>query len=128
MAVGPAGVPAGFPVAIDGGASKPAFDAAGLIHLTVGTPFKRPTRTLAFDAAGQAVEAGSAGLDIASTSEFIGIDRTGDVPVAPLVGRDGTTFVVDLSGGTTTVAGVSPSFAGDRGLFVGGESFDMPRR
>ncbi len=109
VAVGPAGVPAGFPVAIDGGASRPAFDAAGRIHVTVGTPFKRPTRTLAFDAGGRTVEAGSAELEIASTSEVIGIDRTGDVPVAPLVGGDGTTFVVDLSGGTTTVAGVSPS-------------------
>jgi hypothetical protein len=109
VAIGPAGVAAGFPVAIDGSASEPVTDGAGRIHVTVGTPGQRPTRMLVFDATGRTVEAGSAKLEIASTSEFIGIEGTGDIPVAPLVGRDGTTFVADLSGGTTTVGRVSPS-------------------
>ena len=37
-AIGPAGAVPGFPVSIDGVVSPPAFDDAGRIHLTVGTP------------------------------------------------------------------------------------------
>ena len=115
VAVGTTGVPAGFPVTIAGSASRPAFDAAGLIHLTVGTPNEPPSGTLVFDAAGQTVDVGSGALDVAATSEFLGIEGTGDVPAPPLVGRDGTTFIVDLSGGRTTVAGLGPSGEGMAG-------------
>jgi hypothetical protein len=108
-AVGPAGVPAGFPVAIEGIASEPAFDAAGQIHVIVGTPFERPARTLVFDPGGRAVGGGSGELEIAAPSEFDGIEGTGGSPAAPLVGLDGTTFLIDISGGRTTVAGVSRS-------------------
>ena len=105
-AVGPEGFPAGFPVAIDGIASKPAFDAAGRIHLTVGTPFKRPARTLIFDPDGRPVDGGSDPLQIAATSDFSGAG--GYYPAPPLVGADGTTFVIDTIGGTT-VAGLDAS-------------------
>jgi len=105
-AVGPGGVPAGFPVAIDGLASEPAFDSAGWIHVTVGTPFPRPVRTLVFDPNGRAVNAGSGVLDIAATNDWKGAG--GSFPAAPLVGADGTTFIIDDVEGTT-VAGLSPS-------------------
>ncbi len=105
-AVSFAGVPAGFPVAIDGLASGPAFDAAGRIHVTVGSPLKAPARTLTFEANGRAADAGASKLDIAATGEFVGIEGTSDpFPAAPLVHGAGITFVVDTIGGTT-VAGV----------------------
>jgi hypothetical protein len=109
VAIGASGVPAGFPITIIGSASRPATDAAGLIHVTVGTPNERPAGTLVFDAAGRTVDVSSGQMEIAATGEFVGTSGSRDIPVAPLVGRDGTTFVVDLSGGTTTVAGVNPS-------------------
>ena len=109
VAIGPTGVPAGFPVAIAGSASRPALDDAGLVHLTVGTPGRPPAGTLVFDSAGRTVDVSSGEMDIAPTSELLGGDRIGDIPVAPLVGRDGTTYVIDLSGGATTVAGVDPA-------------------
>jgi hypothetical protein len=105
-ALGPAGVPAGFPVGIEGIASKPAFDAAGRIHVTVGTPFRRPARTLVFGPDGRGVGAGSDSLPIAATSDFSGAG--GYYPAPPLVGADGTTFIIDTVGGTT-VAGLGPS-------------------
>lgn len=105
-ALGPAGVPAGFPVGIDGIASEPAFDAAGRIHVTVGTPFRRPARTLVFGPDGRGVGAGSQSLPIAATSDFSGAG--GYIPAPPLVGADGTTFIIDTVGGTT-VAGLGPS-------------------
>ena len=109
VAIAATGVPPGFPIAIVGSASRPAIDAAGLIHLTVGTPNARPAGTLAFDAAGRTVDISSGQLEIAATGDFLGAGASGDVPVAPLVGADGRTFVIDLSGGKTTVAGVSAS-------------------
>jgi hypothetical protein len=103
------GVRAGWPVAIDGMASRPAFDATGRIHIIVGVPFERPARTLIFDADGRTVDAGSDLLNIAAPSEFDGIEGTELFPAPPLVGRDGTTYLIDISGGETTVAGLGPS-------------------
>jgi len=108
VAVSFAGAGAGFPITIEGSASEPAFDAAGRIHLTVGTPFERPARTLVFDTNGQAVVGGSGELEIAATGECVGIEGSCPAPAAPLVGPDGTTFVVDSSGNRTTVVGLSP--------------------
>lgn len=105
-AVGSAGVPAGFPVVVEGIASKPAFDAAGQIHVTVGVPTERSAMTLVFDPDGRGVFAGSGGLGIAATSDWTGAG--GNFPAAPLVGTDGTTFVIDTIDGTT-VAGLNPS-------------------
>lgn len=116
VALGPAGVPAGFPVAIDGIASEPAFDAAGRIHLTVDIGRDGLARTLVLDTDGQALVGGSGELEIAATGECVGIERTRPTfmstcvnPAAPLVSPDGTTFVIDVFGNRTTVVGVSPS-------------------
>jgi hypothetical protein len=100
------GVPSGFPVAINGAASGPAFDAAGHIHVTVGSPVKRPARTLVFDQHGAAVATGSGELDLAASSDWWGVGA--DYPAPPLVATDGTRFVIDTTNGTT-VAAVSPS-------------------
>lgn len=107
-AVGPAGVPGGFPAAIDGIASKPAFDAAGRIHVTVGVPFQAPSRTLTFSQRGRATEAGAGEFDLAASSEFAGIEGSAITPAAPFVGADGTTFLIDTSAGRTAVARVDP--------------------
>jgi hypothetical protein len=114
-ALGPAGVPAGFPVALDGIASKPAFDAAGRIHVTIGSPIDPPARTLVFDANGRAVEGGSGALEMTATNPWTGAGAVH--PGVPLVAADGTTFVIDAAGdaqlggatGGTTVAGLRPS-------------------
>jgi hypothetical protein len=105
-AVGFDGVPAGFPVAIIGDASGPAFDEADHIHLTVGSPVKSPARTLVFDQNGAAVATGSGELNLAASSDRWGAGA--DYPAPPLVGADGTRFVIDTTNGTT-VAAVNPS-------------------
>jgi hypothetical protein len=105
-AVGPAGIPDGFPVAIDGIASGPAFDAAGRIHVTVGSPIERPARTFVFDAGGRAIDVGSDDLQMTATSDWTGAGAV--QPAFPVVAPDGTTFIIDNTDGTT-VAGLSPS-------------------
>jgi hypothetical protein len=107
-AVGPAGVPGGFPIAIDGIASGPAFDKAGRIHVTVAIPFEAPSRTLTFSQRGRSVEAGTGEFDVAVSGEFAGIEGSSLQAAAPLVGTDGTTFVIDAFGDGTTVAGANP--------------------
>jgi len=94
LAVNFAGVPAGFPIAIDGLASEPAFDQAGRIHVTVATEVGGPARTLVFDTDGQAVDGLSAELGIAASADCAGIEGSCEVPAAPLVGPDGTTYVI----------------------------------
>jgi hypothetical protein len=112
-AIGPAGLVPGFPIVIDGIVSPPAFDGAGRIHLTVGTPTADgletgPARTLVLDATGREV-GGSASLGLVATDSCSGIEGTCVRPAAPLVGGDGTTFVVGADFNGTTVAAVSPS-------------------
>ena len=114
VAVGPTGLFAGFPVVIRGIASKPAFDAAGRIHVTVATvtvatPFDGPARTLVLGADGQAVVGGSGELGMVATCEGVGIEGTCVNPAPPLVGPDGTTFVVGAYFNSTTVVRVDPS-------------------
>jgi len=105
-AVGPDGVPAGFPIAIEGIASRPAFDAAGRIHVTVGLPIEPPARTLVFDPDGRAVVGRSGELDITATSDWRGAGNV--FPAAPLVGADGTTFIIETLAGTSVI-GLGPS-------------------
>lgn len=100
-AVGFEGIPAGLPVAIDGIASKPAFDEAGHIHVTVGSPIEPPARTLVFDANGKAI-GGSDELGITATSDWSGAG--GEFPAAPLVYGDGETLLVDTTDGTTVTS------------------------
>jgi hypothetical protein len=109
FAVSSAGVPAGFPLAIVGIASVPAFDADGRIHLTVNNGPDRLARTLVIDTGGQAVVGGSGELGFSATDECVGIEGSCEVPAAPLVGTDGTTFVVGAYLRNTTAAGLSPS-------------------
>jgi hypothetical protein len=108
MAVSVAGVTAGFPIAIDGLASEPAFDAAGRIHVTV-LPLAGMSWTFAIDPDGRSVAGGSGELGIRATDDCRAIEGSCEVPAAPLVGRDGTTFVIQADTNSTLVAGVSPS-------------------
>lgn len=112
-AIGPAGVMPGFPIVIDGIVSPPAFDGAGRIHLTVGTPTAGgietgPARTLVLDTAGREVIGGSGNLGFAARDSCDGIEGTCSRPAAPLVGPDGTTFVVGGTYNDTAVAAISP--------------------
>jgi hypothetical protein len=102
LAVGFAGAPAGFPVAIDGIASEPAFDAAGRIHVTV-LPLDGPSRTLVFGPDGRAVVGGSGELEIRASDDCVGIEGSCEVPAAPLLGADGTTFVIGTDWGPPAV-------------------------
>jgi putative zinc finger protein len=105
-AVGLGGIPEGYPLQIEGNASKPAFDAAGRIYLTLGSPDAVPARTLVFDPDSRALEVDSGDMNIAATSEWRGAGA--DIPGAPIVGADGTTFVIGESGGTV-VMGLDPT-------------------
>jgi hypothetical protein len=107
VAVSFAGAGAGFPIAIGGLASEPGFDAAGRIHVTGATEANGRARTFVFDPDGRAV-GGSGNLGVQATDECIGIEGSCEAPAAPLVGADGTTFVVGFDNGTIVV-GVSPS-------------------
>lgn len=102
VAVSLDGVPRGFPVAIDGLASQPALDAAGRLHVTV-IQLDGRTRVLVLDANGHAV-GGSDELEIQATGQCIGIEGSCEVPAAPLVSLDGTTFVSAFRDRTTVVA------------------------
>jgi hypothetical protein len=114
-AIGPGGLMPGFPIVVDGVVSPPSFDGAGRIHLTVGTPTDDgietgPARTLVLDGTGQDV-GGSGNLGFVATDSCSGIEGTCSRPAAPLVGGDGTTFVIGSGYLGTTAAAVSP--AGD---------------
>jgi hypothetical protein len=98
FAVGSGGIAAGFPIAITGWASQPAFDGAGRVHLVVGSIHEPPTRMLVFDTAGRAATGSSGALDVAAPADAV-LAGGGPVPVSghlapPLVGPDGTRFVV----------------------------------
>ena len=109
LAISFAGVRTGFPVAIAGIASVPAFDAAGRLHLTINDGPDQLAATLVLDTAGQMVGGGSGGLGFSATDVCVGIEGSCEVPAAPLVGADGTTFVVGAYFRSTIVAGMSPS-------------------
>jgi hypothetical protein len=104
FAVGSGGIAAGFPVSITGWASQPAFDAAGRVHLVVGSPFEPPTRTLVFDTAGRAAPGGSGVLDVAAPADSESIGPNAHL-APPLVGPDATRFVVAGFNGRRTEQG-----------------------
>jgi hypothetical protein len=108
FAVGFGGLRAGFPIAVEGLSSEPSFDAAGRIHITANDGPDRTARTLVFDTNGQAVAGWSGELGISATDDCMGIEGSCEVPAAPLVGPDGTAFVIDNFLGITVV-GLSPS-------------------
>lgn len=116
LVVSLSGVPTGFPVAIDGLASPPAFDSAGRLHVTVNDGPERLARTIVFDTAGRLQAGGSGALGISATDSCVGIEGSCEVPMAPLVGSDGTTFVVGSYFDRT--AAVEPVRPGHGGLAV----------
>jgi hypothetical protein len=107
-AVGVAGLRAGFPLSMEGLASEPSFDGAGRIYVTANDGPDRMAQTHVFDTNGQIVDGGSDELEISATDECLGIEGSCEVPAAPLVGPDGTAFVIDNWLGTTVV-GLNPS-------------------
>ncbi len=109
LALGSAGLPAGFPVAIDGLASEPSFDATGRIHLTVNDGPNRTARALVLDASGRRAAGGSDDLGFGATDRCVGIEGSCEVPAAPLVRADGTRFVIGAYFDRTVAARLSPS-------------------
>ena len=103
------GVGAGFPVALDGLASPPAFDADGRLHVTVNDGPDRTAQTHIFDTRGRAVDGGSGDLGFAATDTCDGIEGTCEVPAPPLIGADGTVFVTGAYFNSTVVARVGAS-------------------
>jgi hypothetical protein len=96
LAVSVDGVPAGWPVSIEGLASGPSFDSDGRIVLTVASMDRSTSRVLILESDGEGVAAGSAELPI-PTSVVVKGDGAYEcgvpMPRPPLVARDGTTFV-----------------------------------
>jgi hypothetical protein len=109
IALGNAGIRSGFPIKLDGLASPPAFDAAGRLHVTVSEVSDRTAHTIVLDTNGQATAGGSDDLGFMATDECTGIEGSCETPTAPLVGDDGTTFVIGAHFNDTIVAGVTPS-------------------
>ncbi len=112
MAVSLAGVPAGFPVAIDGTISPPAFDAAGRILVAVSSFPRLTSRVVVFDHAGVGASLSSAELPIATgvVAYSDGSYECGaPSPRPPLVAGDGTIFV--FSEIDTAVFALDPSLA-----------------
>jgi hypothetical protein len=103
------GPQAGFPVRVDGMLSRPAFDDSGLIHVTVNEGADRMSRTLVIDRDGQVVGGSKGALGISATDDCVGIEGTCEVPIAPFVGSDGTTFVIGAHFQATGVAAVTRS-------------------
>lgn len=101
--------PFGFPVAIDGIASTPDFDDAGRLHVTVAGPGpERAARTMIFDTRGRLVSR-SDDLGVVAADECVGIEGTCETPAPPLVGPDGTAYVLDAGFAGTTAAAVDSS-------------------
>lgn len=89
-ALGPGGVPGGWPVSLDGMASGPAFRPDGRVVVTVGSVVRETSHVLIFDPGGKAPLARSPVLSIATAES--GLDCVSDM-VPPLVRPDGTVIV-----------------------------------
>ncbi|MEO8570751.1 MAG: hypothetical protein ABI553_03540 [Chloroflexota bacterium] len=98
---------AGWPRTFDSNASTPAFDAAGHFFMVVGSPIKKPDRTVVLDRDGRILPAGSDDLSIVSSTTRNGAGDT--TPGEPTVAADGTAFVVNTAGGATTIVSLDPS-------------------
>ena len=82
----------GWPVRIDGYASRPSFGPGGRIYLAVELPGGRKSRVLALSRSGKAVAGWPAELPVAAPVEWNG---EGDMPpAAPVVAPDGSAYVV----------------------------------
>jgi len=97
----------GWPIRIDGYASRPAFGPEGRIYVTVGMPGSSSSQVLAFTRDGRAIPGWPAELPVAAPVEWYG---EGDMPpAAPVVAPDGSAYVVTEEGeypfnGTTAYA------------------------
>ena len=96
----------GWPVRIDGYASRPAFGPDGRVYVIVGLPGGSSSEVLAFTRDGRAIPGWPVELPIAAPEAWNG---AGDVLAAPVVAPDGSAFVVAEEGdypfnGTTAYA------------------------
>ena len=81
----------GWPVRIDGYASRPSFGPGGCVYLAVELPGGSKSRVLALSRSGKAVAGWPVELPIAAPGAWNG---AGDVLAAPVVAPDGSAFVV----------------------------------
>ena len=86
------GLRAGWPITIDGNVSELAFDGQGRVYAVVGSPDAEPARTIVWTATGGRCS-GSSDQAIVSTSPGRAPDA--GYPGAPIVGPDGTAFIVE---------------------------------
>jgi hypothetical protein len=96
----------GWPVRIDGYASRPSFGPGGRVYLAVELPGGSKSRVLALSRSGKAVAGWPVELPIAAPVEWNG---AGDILAAPVVAPDGSAYVVAEEGelpfgGTTAYA------------------------
>ncbi len=108
IALDPAGVPAGWPVAFDGLTSGPAVGRDGRVAVTVGSLDRSASRVVVFDAQAKTVAGRSAEFPT-SRADFgsVGGCSLGN-PMAPLVAGDGTMFVLDWGEGAAFALDPSP--------------------
>lgn len=99
----------GSPARVDGNVSNLAFDRSGRVHVT-SSAGDGTTRLLHVDAAGRVRDAGPGDLPIAGASAWSGAGPAGR-PIAPLVGGDGTTYVVGEADGEAVVYGINAAGA-----------------
>jgi hypothetical protein len=110
------GMRPGWPITIDGNGSAIAFDRAGLAYLVVGSPLAAPSRLVVINRDSRIN--GSEDQSFASTSTWDGAG--GETPGAPVVGGDGTAYIISTAGGATAAVGFEN--AGDRFLI-----YESPR-
>ncbi len=111
LALGMGGKIRGISTKLDGLASPPAFDQAGRLHVTVNAGRDRTARTFVLDTNGRAVDGGSRDLEFVATDVCVGIEGSCEIPAAPFVAEDATTFVVGAHYSSTTAVRVSPAGA-----------------
>lgn len=100
------GVAAGWPLRVDGGASAPAFDGRGNVHVTVGPYNETMTRVEVIPPSGGSVASVSSRLPI-GTAAWGELD--GESMTRPLIGADGTAFVYSVYPDATVYAIHAPA-------------------
>lgn len=106
-AVGADGAVGGFPVSMAGLASVPAFDASGRLQQTVETVPGGSARIVVLDAAGRIVGGGADLPGFHATGDADVIGGPSVIPLPPLIGSDGSRFVIGTIEFDTAFAGVS---------------------
>jgi hypothetical protein len=86
----------GWPIRIDGYASRPAFGPDGRIYVTVGRSGGSSSRVLVFTAEGRSVPGWSTGLPVAAPRVWDGAGEP--PPAAPVVAPDGSAYLVTQEG------------------------------